>query len=684
MITDYIVMASVIGWMLYTRWAGRSRESFPPDRSAETRETSKFFSLIRFLPTVYLCAIVFNSLVAWLMHHITPATFLKDTWDRVTTDPLSLAHLFLSWALLFEILSRIRIRGSALSFLNVSIAMYLVQAPLVTAAWLLSLRVRSDTLNLPTENFFNAYSDSEVWLHHVTRYPDNLLTFIWSAIWVGVAFTMLRLPEQSGEGTFRFPASAETNGGQPMEKHQSETTRFLCASAFTAGASFRTGILHSLREPNRAVAPEAMIDLELVAGVCAYAEKRHNGYIYVYLAAALTSALVTIAEPYAGIFLLLISSGVIGYIKARNERVKILPSFKPNTFNSDTVRQKFTTPLHDGFHAAIPLDSQNLIVYSGYTPFVGSGYDTGGWSFNISLDKMKEHSSNSIGTADFTIDEIYDAIDQSARRLRIADMENRDVFFVSGTDIRDDRTLLPEIFARPRQVLSEELADKYRSTGSSRIRCFKRFRIFDWGGEIVTSSFIRCIFQGRSLSLEFRRYVMPPLRAAYRKVDYIPTWNWKAAVSTFFISLTSGPFMAAFSPLIVIALWQRGLQELFFGPYPGRRKEIERNPAFDYGSHGGYRMRFTSDAYFHYFQQSDADLYGKLLEREALDCLVAFLDAHGIDTSDIKERQTSILNNGVIVQGGDVKAENLAVGAGSKAVKSTRFQRIRQLTRKAS
>ena len=33
-----------------------------------------------------------------------------------------------------------------------------------------------------------------------------------------------------------------------------------------------------------------------------------------------------------------------------------------------------------------------------------------------------------------------------------------------------------------------------------------------------------------------------------------------------------------------------------------------------------------------------------------------------------KERQTTILNTGVMVQGGDVKAESLAVGAGSQAV----------------
>jgi NAD-dependent DNA ligase len=50
-----------------------------------------------------------------------------------------------------------------------------------------------------------------------------------------------------------------------------------------------------------------------------------------------------------------------------------------------------------------------------------------------------------------------------------------------------------------------------------------------------------------------------------------------------------------------------------------------------------------------------------------LEAFRAFLDDHGIDTSDIKDRGTQILNNGVIVSGGTVTAEGLAVGANAKA-----------------
>jgi hypothetical protein len=62
--------------------------------------------------------------------------------------------------------------------------------------------------------------------------------------------------------------------------------------------------------------------------------------------------------------------------------------------------------------------------------------------------------------------------------------------------------------------------------------------------------------------------------------------------------------------------------------------------------------------------------YTKVLERVILSSIITFLDAHHIDTSDLRERQTMILNSGIIVQGGDVKAESLAVGVGAQAFKA--------------
>ena len=96
-------------------------------------------------------------------------------------------------------------------------------------------------------------------------------------------------------------------------------------------------------------------------------------------------------------------------------------------------------------------------------------------------------------------------------------------------------------------------------------------------------------------------------------------------------------------------------------------KQIKNNPLFDYGAESSLRVKMSSSNFNHFFQRSDSEMYFKIIERVLLDSIVKFLDDHNIDTSDLKERQTTIINSGIIVQGGDVRAQAMAVGTAAKA-----------------
>ncbi len=52
-----------------------------------------------------------------------------------------------------------------------------------------------------------------------------------------------------------------------------------------------------------------------------------------------------------------------------------------------------------------------------------------------------------------------------------------------------------------------------------------------------------------------------------------------------------------------------------------------------------------------------------MLERSILDSTIDFLEAKNVDTSDLKERKTTILNSGVIVSGGSIEAKSPGGGA---------------------
>ncbi len=66
------------------------------------------------------------------------------------------------------------------------------------------------------------------------------------------------------------------------------------------------------------------------------------------------------------------------------------------------------------------------------------------------------------------------------------------------------------------------------------------------------------------------------------------------------------------------------------------------------------------------FQKLDKEMYVKMLEKRILSAIMDFLAEKNIDISEFKEREQSILNNGVIMTGGNLKAENMSVGKSAK------------------
>ena len=159
---------------------------------------------------------------------------------------------------------------------------------------------------------------------------------------------------------------------------------------------------------------------------------------------------------------------------------------------------------------------------------------------------------------------------------------------------------------------------------------------------------------------------MPPLKEEYRDIDNLqpnPTLRQIAKM----LPLTFTKALMLY-PGAAILLYQ-GITSPLASARRRRadRKLIRENPLFDYGAATSIRELATSTSYTHYFQKLDREMYFKVVERQILESITEFLDAHDIDTSDLRERQDTILNNGVIVTGGSVKAKALTVGERAKS-----------------
>jgi hypothetical protein len=471
-----------------------------------------------------------------------------------------------------------------------------------------------------------------------------------------------------------------------IDSKQNTTTRLLSASAILNGSGYRSSVLNYLKDANRAVAPEIGLEIEPIARICAHMEHRQTRYWLLFLAVAAIALFTISIDPVLALLVVVLGSAVIYFHKTYNERYRYASNFQRETFDSDRVVGKFWAQLGPAYRSALPKTDQNLIVYKGFMPFVGAGTDLGGWSFSVATDKPKEILGRPAQPKLFSAAALYDSLDCSLNALGLDGLSSRDYFFVSGSDIRDDRSILPLVDSRPVQVFNTEIAAQYRLGSDSRIRQYKWIHVEDWGNELVLSFFLRCCLRGNSLFVELKRFLLTPISDQYRRVDQIRPLNWRSMAALLLTSVIVAPFYALFSPLALLLKINEGMESIFNTERRRRQKEISDNPIFNYGAETSIREKFSSNQFTHYYQKIDGDFYTKVIEREILDEIVCFLDDHNIDTSDIKEQQTTILNSGIIVHGGDVKADSLAVGAGARAIKriAEKATRRRAITKAAA
>ena len=495
------------------------------------------------------------------------------------------------------------------------------------------------------------------WVVGATNYPAVMIN---TASALALAWLAMRRggAQWSGGGGF---------GGVPVSNEMSDATRYLAAAAFQGVGGLGDWLRTWLGQRGRAVPPEVGVDVRLVAEVAEYARWRRLRQHLINAGLALV-ALVGMVSAYWFVGVLaMLAAGVIWYVEDQSLVATLKSHFLRDNYQPDTIRAKFCRPLDTEQTDALPDASANLTVYSGFSPFVGAGIDLGGWSFAIATDKGRD----GLLPAPFQLNDIYEAVGRSIERLQLSGVTQRDHFFVNGQDVRADNILLPDIYGRPVQCISEGTIERYRAKSDARVRHYKWIHVRDWGGELGFSYFLRCSLRGPTLFVEVKRFLLTPLNDGVRTVDGLGESTFGEEMSKLFVaaplmglvSLISGPFA-------LVAAFLRGLEKVMGGTERARRRIIDANPRYDYGVHTSLRLAYASGNYDRYFQRADSDYYQKILEKEVLDTLVEFLDAHQIETSDLKDRQSTILNHGVIVQGGNIEAGSLAVGQGAKSVQA--------------
>jgi hypothetical protein len=195
---------------------------------------------------------------------------------------------------------------------------------------------------------------------------------------------------------------------------------------------------------------------------------------------------------------------------------------------------------------------QNVIVYGGFSPFVGCGFDLEGWSFSLNTAKGKKELGNNHQPQDFDASELYHQIYSRVKKLNIDGMVIEDRLYVDGRTIRNDRLLLPDTFGRPVTWIDDAAMQEFVGKSFRTARHYLCIKVTDWAGDIVVTVFIRFYKKSATLFAECNIFLLTPLKPEFYAIDELdPAMSFRKMTDFFIKSVLTGPFHLIASPFQV-------------------------------------------------------------------------------------------------------------------------------------
>ncbi|WP_067475518.1 hypothetical protein [Actinomadura hibisca] len=178
--------------------------------------------------------------------------------------------------------------------------------------------------------------------------------------------------------------------------------------------------------------------------------------------------------------------------------------------------------------------------------------------------------------------------------------------------------------------------------------------------DFSANTFVYLAVEGRMLYGQFVTRALPPIRADFRIVDNLPSWGTTAlvreAVRVGWSEAGSAALLAV--PRALQAGWGWLGEQLGLGaPNPAAQ------PMYDYGARISIREVAAAKGFATYLQELDVTKYTRMVQQRVNDALLDYLDREcGIDVSAYRAQAEQIMNQGVIITGGNVSGQVAAGG----------------------
>ncbi|MEV4639067.1 hypothetical protein AB0J80_17110 [Actinoplanes sp. NPDC049548] len=341
----------------------------------------------------------------------------------------------------------------------------------------------------------------------------------------------------------------------------------------------------------------------------------------------------------------------------------------------------------------------NILLHSGYEPFVGAGQRTTAWSIATEL-RPDEDSGDSPGTrvngrsrtqpltARVQIDPV-ELVTCLRRRLaalrskdlppqeRIAGLQLRDLVVSSGArwhdyPLIDERARLPYTHASPEAI---NAIIKFPQTSArhflrATVGAAEMAALSDDGRavmpaehqSVVSSTYLHVAVEGGLLYVELVTAVLGPIQQRYLDIDVYDR-RTDALVTAAGEALRRVFRTTAAAPLRLVRAARRSIT-LASAIHRADREAAEES-VYDFGARVDVRQLGSRHDFANYLQRLDAEKYSRLIERRATEAIYEFLTDKGVDTSDFAAKVNFRQYNSTTISGSAYGP--VATGTGASA-----------------
>ncbi len=307
----------------------------------------------------------------------------------------------------------------------------------------------------------------------------------------------------------------------------------------------------------------------------------------------------------------------------------------------------------------------NATVYSGYSPFVGSGahLETSGFALRLirapkGMGDQSDEDSREFAEVPFTAEDLIGHVRSRLQSLAIATEPEQslpglvvtDRVFVAGSEVSQLAT-----------YVSDESVSAIILNPVDAARHYLACQVSSWDGELVTSVYVHFALQGKSLYVETSTHALTPCWDGYRIVDMVESLGAWPYVRRAWHALLDAPVQVARAPMNLV---KAALRALARGLKPGPNAAQLRR-GFDYGAKDSIRELATLDRALrdllgsgdrppevrNEFQRQDIEKYRKIIVRRVVAATLDFLVMRGVDSAEFRQRSNVLINTGIHIGG---------------------------------